>query len=92
MFKCKDCGNVFDEPATKEMEKDTGYQECACPYCGSDYYVSAKLCPICKQEYTDQDFCESCCEKVRLVLNDLKERLGADQNDFEDIIANHFGW
>lgn len=91
MFKCKDCGNFFKEPNRTPMEEDTGYVEQTCPHCGSDYFEEAHACPICG-EPTTEDFCQGCYDIVKEGLEALKEKLGATQDNLEQIIVNHFGW
>lgn len=91
MFKCKDCGRFFEKPIVCEMEKDTGYVEQTCPYCESDYFEEAHACPLCG-EPTTEDFCQGCYDIVKEGLEALKEKLGATQDNLEQIISNHFGW
>lgn len=93
MFKCRErkCGKLFSEPVVANVEPDTGYAEVCCPHCGSDDFEDANLC-ACGMNYTTEDFCEDCHEQVRLALNKLKDDLGFSQDDFEQIISNHFGW
>lgn len=41
MYKCNDCGNIFDEPATHEeyhSEVDASEYWDVCPYCGEDNF------------------------------------------------------
>ena len=37
-------------------------------------------------------YCQECYDTVNQSLTELKEKLGATQEDFEDIISNNFGW
>lgn len=92
MYYCKDCKSFLEEHEvwTKD-DPDTGCFESGCRKCGGDFIEEAHGCPICGQP-TTEDFCEDCYEKVRLGLNELKDVLQAGQQQFEDIIANHFGW
>ena len=92
MYKCLDCGNFFEKPNRAPMEEDTGYVEQTCPVCGSDYFEEAKLCPICKENYTTDDFCAECYDTIAHELERIRFDMGAEQSDFEDLIANHFGW
>lgn len=92
MYRCNHCGNYFEEPEAGEMEPDTGYTPQGCPICGFDDFEEVHMCPICWKNYTTEDFCEECYANVSAGLNKLKEELGATQREFEDIIANHFGW
>lgn len=91
MYKCSECEKFFNEPIIGQMEQDTGYVEQTCPHCGSDYFEEAIKCPICGNP-TTQDFCQDCYDTVSKKLSDLRSELNANQSDFEDIIANHFGW
>lgn len=93
MFQCqnKHCKKFFEDPIMSKVEPDTGYCELTCPHCGSDDFEDANLCP-CGMNHTTEDFCEDCYEQVRLSLDKLKEDLGFTQDDFEQIISNHFGW
>lgn len=92
MYKCNECEKFFNEPVIGQMEQDTGYVEQTCPYCGSDYFEEAKLCPICKENYTTDDFCTECYDTIARELERIRSDMGAEQSDFEDLIANHFGW
>ena len=91
MYQCNDCKLFFDTPTATDREPDTGAYDVLCPRCGSDYISDAKFCS-CGKAPTTEDFCEDCYEQVRLTINKLKDDLGFEQNDFEQIIANHFGW
>ena len=91
MFKCKKCGEIFETPAREPMEKDTGWQGMRCPHCQSENFRMARHCPICG-EWTTQDYCEECYGLVADRLEKLRLELDAKKDDFEDIVANHFGW
>ena len=91
MYYCESCKNYFDEPARSEAEADTGYVEQTCPICGNDSYIPAKMC-VCGKNPTHGDFCDECYEMVKEELEELKMKLGFEQDDFEQIISNHFGW
>ena len=91
MYYCESCKHYFDEPARSEAEADTGYVEQTCPICGNDSYIPAKMC-VCGKNPTHGDFCDECYEMVKEELEELKMKLGFEQDDFEQIISNHFGW
>lgn len=91
MFKCKECKKVFKSPTVTNLEPETGFADVICPFCGSDYLDEVILC-TCGKNYTTEDFCDDCYEQVMLTLNKLKSDLDYTQNNFEKIIANHFGW
>lgn len=92
MYKCNVCGKYFSEPIVEAMEQETGYVEQMCPHCGSDYFEEAHECPLCHDAYTTDDYCDECYNIVREGLEELKATLGASQDEFEQIISNHFGW
>ena len=59
MYRCSDCGNLFDEPK-KVVEHqfgqnlpDGGYNEVyyQCPCCGSDEYEEVVICCKCSDEF-----------------------------------------
>ena len=91
MYKCTDCQQFFKEPWVGIMEPETGYTPCACPFCGSDTYEEAHEC-ACTNNYTVDTFCDDCKDRVSYALSELKKALGFNQDDFEDIISDHFGW
>ena len=91
MNECNRCRKIFESPVER-FEADTGYRERTCPYCGDDDISEAHECPICHTNYTSEDFCQECYDTVNQSLTELKEKLGATQEDFEDIISNNFGW
>lgn len=91
MYYCNDCEEYFEDPVISEVYPETDKAEHLCPWCGSDYLEEAHLC-ACGENYTTEGFCKDCYEKVRFALNKLKCDLGFKQDDFEQIISNHFGW
>ena len=67
MYKCKDCGRLFEEPY-QHYEEDTGANEQGCPHCGSDYFTEVNVCKCCEDEYVEDDFCEDCMKSLHSVL------------------------
>lgn len=67
MYKCDDCGCVFDEPGTywetvcNISEYDTAERECpCCPRCHSYQYDEVWECKICGEYYHEgETYCES---------------------------------
>jgi len=71
MFKCEDCGAVFEEPAVSREYHglEYGYEERGhCPNCGSDDYTNSKVCDICGEPAWGSDYCEDCKEKAKEFL------------------------
>lgn len=93
MFRCRDCRRYFNEPVVTSPEQDTGAYDVLCPHCGGDDLEDAEQCACGMNNIPKtHEFCEDCYEKVRLSMDRLKEDLGYSQEDFEQIISNHFGW
>lgn len=91
MYKCKDCGRLFEEPY-QHYEEDTGANEQGCPHCSSDYFTEVNVCKCCEDEYVEDDFCEDCMEKLALGLNQIMDELSVDADIFQDMITAHFNW
>ena len=66
MYKCLDCGEVFEEPASvRETHGFTdGFAETfyMCPYCNGDY-EKAKQCKECDEWNTENELYSGWCEK-----------------------------
>lgn len=80
MYRCLDCGHVFEEGEQKVYRENVGechgtpaYQEFSvCPVCGEDY-EEVKPCKICGsyEHETDEDFCDECQKDVKKRLDNL---------------------
>ena len=73
MYKCLDCGEVFEEPASvRETHGFTdGFAETfyMCPYCNGDY-EEAKQCQECEEWHTENELYGGWCEKcLRETIN-----------------------
>ena len=69
MFKCCDCGKVFDEPRIYEEHHPYGMGYATetfscCPYCGENY-EEAKLCKSCNEYFLDCELEDGICEECR---------------------------
>ena len=74
MYKCKDCGKLFDEPRTYIEDKtpyggmsEYGFIDTytGCPKCGG-IYEEVFLCESCNKYVDfvdDESICEDCCEE-----------------------------
>ena len=67
MYKCSNCGEVFEEPnAIKEDWGETFY---VCPYCDDDY-EEAHQCKECGEWHTENELYDGWCEKcLRETIN-----------------------
>lgn len=73
MYKCLNCGEVFEEPASvRETHGFTdGFAETfyMCPYCSGDY-EEAKQCQECDEWHTENELYDGWCEKcLRETIN-----------------------
>ena len=68
MFRCNDCGAVFEEPY-EYREPDVNYYADWCPECHSDDITEVKECAICGElvpfyDLTIDGYCPACVEKA----------------------------
>ena len=73
MYKCNDCGWVFDEPYEYE-ERDVGYHADWCPECHSDDIVEVRECKLCDELtpvhlLTIDGYCPDCVKRTARKLN-----------------------
>ena len=70
MYKCNDCGRVFEEPKRFVIQSlehfGTPCEETAigCPFCHGDY-EDATICKICGNYTSAGDYCDDCREKTK---------------------------
>lgn len=90
MYKCLDCGAVFDEPITTH---EGGYPEeptAACPMCKSLDIDEAERCPICEEVFVldeiDYGVCDECLEKAVTKEN----AFGLGDEDRQEVSLNGF--
>lgn len=65
MYKCDECGAVFDTPSVERTGVSyAGFYETenVCPGCGSTNYDPAQLCDYCGEYFTDVEAFEGCCK------------------------------
>lgn len=54
MFKCLECGNIFEDGEQKTWEEEHGLD--------TPPYEKVKACPQCKGTYTEAEQCQKCGE------------------------------
>lgn len=63
MYKCIDCGHLFDEGEQTTWKEDYGEQFCGCPICKGDFEKTEK-CKSCDAEHLESEliygFCPEC--------------------------------
>lgn len=65
MFKCTECGHIFDEPKMWSEKHEDGlpYETLsACPNCG-EHFEEAKQCEICGGWFTKDDLTMGVCDE-----------------------------
>lgn len=74
MYKCVDCGHIFEEGEQTTWLEDCGeycgsgvYKaECGCPVCNGSFEKTVK-CSCCEEEFFEKDiesgFCKKCLEE-----------------------------
>lgn len=67
MYKCLDCGEVFDTPKqgsdfkTEYFGKTVTHYISVCPNCGSDELDTAERCELCGEWHSGSlDYCAEC--------------------------------
>lgn len=101
MYECKRCEHQFDAPEVYTDDPSPAgvglpsgaYEYEKCPYCGSGDIVEAQECPACETHHIrDGILCDDCVKWLADELEKLRVTLNLTMDDFQDEIANHFGW
>ena len=80
MYKCHDCGEVFETPksVTVSLGQCFGFpadeEQSECPICGSDDFDAAELCESCGGYFFPDDLEEGLCEDCRCAVIEDFER------------------
>ena len=64
MFRCEDCGNLFENGET--WIEPHGERRMGCPLCGGEF-MEVKPCPICGtyEKEDDEAYCKNCKADVK---------------------------
>ena len=69
MYKCIDCGNVFEEPHYEPAwlgecgDRDVYGNDCSCPHCGSEDFDEAEKCELCGEYAAIEHLYDGVCGK-----------------------------
>lgn len=96
MYKCGDCGAIFEEPriTIDKVPYGDAYVDYPsgeeCPHCGSDFFDEVEKCKICG-EYMDGHYglCEDCYAEVEKEMQTLVNKLkahGVDLSILDDLV------
>ena len=101
MYVCDECGEVFDSPVIEHDDPSPpgvglpsgAYKYYYCPNCGSDHIKDGEECKACGEWHiTGRALCGACADDLADSLDRLRRGMGLTQDDFEQAIADHFGW
>ncbi len=84
MYVCKDCGSTFYTPHFKKSKSE-------CPDCGSDNFVEAEQCPICREWFVGaplQHYCNDCKWAAEEQLRRAVDRMV--DTDFIELLCDEY--
>lgn len=101
MYMCWNCGKTFEYPI--EVHEDPSpdgvglpsghYTEQYCPHCGGDDIEEVDKCPMCGEYFLSECVvCSECAYKIGLMLKAMQKVTKLSDDDFEQAIAEAFGW
>lgn len=85
MFKCYECGAVFDEPhiIREYVPTDRGdelYTTAECPHCG-EAFGDANLCQCGEYKFEDEILCEKCRKGLLARFIEFADGLTAEEEE-----------
>lgn len=101
MYQCRRCDGQFnapemnlDDPSPAGVGLPSGaYRYERCPYCGGYDIEETRECPSCEGNHIrDGILCDDCAKWLADELEKMRVTLRLSVDDFQDEIANHFGW
>ena len=73
MYRCKECGNLFEEGEQKRWVEPHGEELSGCPVC-SGVYECARPCKICGTYSSENiEYCNDCKELVKKRFKDFMD-------------------
>lgn len=88
MYKCVECGHIFEEGEQKQRYEDNGEMWQVCPICGGDF-EEAETCEVCGagSEKLYGGVCSECISKYE---HDPETCCKASQDEKETVKINAF--
>lgn len=91
MYKCLNCGHIFEDGEQKFWTEPHGEELTGCPICSGNYEQTQK-CKICGGEFLEEDLnggcvCDECIDEYR---NDLDTCYGLSKDEKEKVEINIF--
>lgn len=98
MYKCEDCGHVFDKPDLKrenigEYQGAPAYQTVySCPACGGDY-EEAEECNDCEEYFLSDELEDGLCplcydNRINEWFNEIAAEEDMSEEDMENVLAD----
>jgi hypothetical protein len=72
MFKCYECGHLFEDGEQARWTEPHGERCSGCPICAGGYTV-VYPCKICGG-YTEEDYCEDCKADVKKRFENILDK------------------
>ena len=93
-FREEDAFVVLDDPSPAGVGLPSGaYEYITCPFCGSDILEEAAQCRSCEEYFIgDETICPHCRKEVGDQLEEIRLNMKLTKDDFEQVIAEYFGW
>ena len=88
MYKCRDCGAIFEEPHIRRYESSEygATVDILCTECGGEDLVVVHACNVCGKHTEDELWCSACRTKARAVLNEFAMQFDAKTLELFDAI------
>lgn len=89
MYKCDNCGAIFEEPTSWSEARTEWANETitGSPCCKSGYYEVYE-CECCHVSYTDDDYCEECLRDFEDTMEEAQANMGIDYTTFCRMVEN----
>lgn len=90
MYKCDECGNIFETPKTWREERSGdgwAYEECSGSPCCSSGYYDVYECECCGVNYTRNEYCEECLRDLENTMEEAQANMGTDYDTFCHMVA-----
>ena len=102
MYVCNYCGKMFEEPSLIHDDPSPSgvglpsghYTYQACPYCGDEDIEGTSHCVSCEIDFSGNGecLCDDCKKELADALDEIRKDMKLTQDDFEQAIAEYFGW
>lgn len=94
MYKCNDCGRVFDSPGWVQVHIIEDYYDKAacCPHCHSENYDEVEQCECCRDEFVSTSevlpICQSCKEQLENDMAVFEKSTNLDHRTFCEWVSD----